>query len=416
MTSLQMSPLKPASVDEDSESERMYFCSQCNEVEDLENYIEGGFHPVLLDDTFDHGRYHIIHKLGHGGFSTVWLARDTVDGKYVALKIIEARPSDSSRELAILLEVQELRRTSSDHPGSVCIEPLLRHFRFRGPNGNHLCLVLPVLGPPLSHLSGSMSGEEKTRAMPDAAKKLCFQITQAVAYLHAHGICHGDLTARNVLLHPNPGFDLLDKESIFELLGHPIRDTVELLSRGAPGVEAPAYVVDTPHFPVTSDILSGKISIIDFDQSFHIQDPPKTMLGTPPKYLAPEAILDLNAGPASEVWALGCLIFRVRTGFDVFDDGDVMCSGSPSGALMQMVRVLGAPPQSWLEVAFDEEVADSEIEILEIPEMNSVAKVEEIEEIKVVTKLTMPSRKLKIKISNELLVELEKMQINFKLN
>jgi DNA polymerase-3 subunit alpha len=68
------------------------------------------------------------------------------------------------------------------------------------------------------------------------------------------------------------------------------------------------------------------------------------------------------------------------------------------------------------EVAFDEEVADSEIEILEIPEMNSVAKVEEIEEIKVVTKLTMPSRKLKIKISNELLVELEKMQINFKLN
>ncbi|PWA05646.1 DNA polymerase III subunit alpha [Flavobacterium psychrotolerans] len=40
----------------------------------------------------------------------------------------------------------------------------------------------------------------------------------------------------------------------------------------------------------------------------------------------------------------------------------------------------------------------------------------EIEETKVVTKLTMPSRKLKVKISNELLVELEKMQINFKLN
>jgi DNA polymerase-3 subunit alpha len=42
--------------------------------------------------------------------------------------------------------------------------------------------------------------------------------------------------------------------------------------------------------------------------------------------------------------------------------------------------------------------------------------VTEVEEIKVVTKLTMPSRRLKIKISNELLVELEKMQINFKLN
>jgi DNA polymerase-3 subunit alpha len=45
-----------------------------------------------------------------------------------------------------------------------------------------------------------------------------------------------------------------------------------------------------------------------------------------------------------------------------------------------------------------------------------VAQVTEVEEIKVVTKVTMPSRKLKIKISNELLHELEKMQINFKLN
>jgi DNA polymerase-3 subunit alpha len=38
------------------------------------------------------------------------------------------------------------------------------------------------------------------------------------------------------------------------------------------------------------------------------------------------------------------------------------------------------------------------------------------EEIIVVTKLSMPSRKLKIQISNELLQELEALQINFKLN
>jgi DNA polymerase-3 subunit alpha len=68
------------------------------------------------------------------------------------------------------------------------------------------------------------------------------------------------------------------------------------------------------------------------------------------------------------------------------------------------------------EIAFVDENDNSEMETLEIPETNAVAKVEEVEEVKVVTKLTMPSRKLKIKISNELLVELEKMQINFKLN
>ena len=70
------------------------------------------------------------------------------------------------------------------------------------------------------------------------------------------------------------------------------------------------------------------------------------------------------------------------------------------------------------EDVFVDESEDSEIEMDEMPDANTIvkAKVEEIEEIKVVTKLTMPSRRLKVKISNELLVELEKMQVNFKLN
>ena len=70
------------------------------------------------------------------------------------------------------------------------------------------------------------------------------------------------------------------------------------------------------------------------------------------------------------------------------------------------------------EDVFVDENDDSEIEMDEMPDANTVVKVkvEEIEEIKVVTKLTMPSRRLKVKISNELLVELEKMQVNFKLN
>ena len=65
------------------------------------------------------------------------------------------------------------------------------------------------------------------------------------------------------------------------------------------------------------------------------------------------------------------------------------------------------------EDAFVEEIDDAETS--ESDSSNTVG-VTEIEEINVVTKLSMPSRKLKIKISNELLFELEKMQINFKLN
>jgi DNA polymerase-3 subunit alpha len=62
------------------------------------------------------------------------------------------------------------------------------------------------------------------------------------------------------------------------------------------------------------------------------------------------------------------------------------------------------------EVVFEE---DSETSELAIPEMNVIT---EVEETRIITRLAMPSRKLKIKISNELLVELEKMQLNFKLN
>ncbi|MFD2892478.1 DNA polymerase III subunit alpha [Flavobacterium chuncheonense] len=59
----------------------------------------------------------------------------------------------------------------------------------------------------------------------------------------------------------------------------------------------------------------------------------------------------------------------------------------------------------------DEADADAEIENVVIE-----PTVTEVEEIKVVTKLSMPSRKMKIKISNELLQELEMRQISFKLN
>ncbi len=65
------------------------------------------------------------------------------------------------------------------------------------------------------------------------------------------------------------------------------------------------------------------------------------------------------------------------------------------------------------DAVFEDENEDNDTLESDAPK---IAEVKEVEEIQVVTKLSMPSRKLKVKISNELLVELEKMQINFKLN
>lgn len=44
--------------------------------ENVLDYRPGGYHPVALGDTLKNGRYRILHKVGYGRFSTVWVARD----------------------------------------------------------------------------------------------------------------------------------------------------------------------------------------------------------------------------------------------------------------------------------------------------------------------------------------------------
>lgn len=65
-------------------------------------------------------------------------------------------------------------------------------------------------------------------------------------------------------------------------------------------------------------------------------------------------------------------------------------------------------PKIDVEEEVDFEVENGEEIEIEIPVVH--------EEIKIMTKVSLPSRKLKIKISNELLFELEKMKIKFSLN
>lgn len=43
-------------------------------VECVQDYVPGGLHAIYLGDMV--GRYKILRKLGYGGYSTVWLARD----------------------------------------------------------------------------------------------------------------------------------------------------------------------------------------------------------------------------------------------------------------------------------------------------------------------------------------------------
>ena len=60
------------------------------EVERLDYYAPGGYHPVMIGDELCAGRYVIAIKLGFGRSATTWLAEDRRQRQLVALKISTA--------------------------------------------------------------------------------------------------------------------------------------------------------------------------------------------------------------------------------------------------------------------------------------------------------------------------------------
>ena len=57
-----------------AQANHAFYCDV--DVELLERFRDGGYHPTHLGDLFKDGRYKIIHKLGWGAYATVWLAKD----------------------------------------------------------------------------------------------------------------------------------------------------------------------------------------------------------------------------------------------------------------------------------------------------------------------------------------------------
>jgi DNA polymerase-3 subunit alpha len=93
-------------------------------------------------------------------------------------------------------------------------------------------------------------------------------------------------------------------------------------------------------------------------------------------------------------------LFRSNTG-----DNTVTFEVMELQKIMKKVEIAAAPVVK--EVSEDADEFDAQV---------TEPVISEVEDIQVVTKISMPSRKLKVKISNELLHELERLQVNFKLN
>lgn len=158
------------------------------DIENLERYRHGEYHPVKLGDEFCDGRYRVVHKLGWGSYSTVWLARDQIANRHVALKIIVALASDSSNESRILRLLEQHRAAGPNPTGEHFVAQLLDEFTFEGPNGHHRCLVSEPAGCSISD-----SHEAGTRWLfpLQIARAIAAKIVLGVEFLHGVGVVHG---------------------------------------------------------------------------------------------------------------------------------------------------------------------------------------------------------------------------------
>lgn len=155
-----------------------------------------------------------------------------------------------------------------------------------------------------------------------------------------------DVTTGNILL-GLLDIDRFGEGDIYRLFGQPTTGELETESGEAIGPEAPRYIVKAINFLSSpSNIIIPDIKLIDFDQCFPISSPPEKLLGTPLDFLAPEVAVGLAASSTSDIWALGCCIFRVRAGEGPFSSPfDVT---SPADLISYIVHTLGEDiPRKW---------------------------------------------------------------------
>lgn len=140
------------------------------------------------------GRYEVLKKLGEGGMSYVYLAREISTGETVAIKVLSPRlASDKS-------SVERLRREAGlamrlDHP-NVC-----RILRLGESEDGLIYLVMPFL-------KGELLSDREVRGGPmeiAPSVKLLQQMCAGLHHAHELQIVHRDLKPENVMLVKDDG-------------------------------------------------------------------------------------------------------------------------------------------------------------------------------------------------------------------
>ncbi|GIE89163.1 serine/threonine protein kinase [Actinoplanes regularis] len=209
------------------------------------------------------GRYRLVERLGAGGMSVVWRGFDEVLGRQVAVKVLPPSTSaDPSFRRRLRAEAQAAARLS--HPHITNVYDYGEATTIDGEPVPYVVMEL-VDGESLAAVLA------RVRTLPwNSAVRISADVAAALAAAHARGIVHRDVTPANVML-----------------------------------TQSGAKVVD---FGISA--LIGE----------NDTDPDGSLLGTP-AYLAPERLEGGQVSPATDVYAVGLLIYRMLIGQLPWDVG-----------------------------------------------------------------------------------------------
>lgn len=213
---------------------------------------------LILPDEMLAGRFRIMRQIGKGGMGTVYEALDQELGTSVALKMMRSDLAlDSSARERFHREINLARQIT--HPNACRIFDLFRH-------EDLLFLTMELLEGETLHERIQRDG----RMHPSAAMPIVQQVCEALAAIHRSGIVHRDLKTSNILLVPHEN-----------------------------GLRA---VVTDFGLAIT---LPGRGSL-------HVTETGQ-VLGTP-EFMAPEQLKKEPITGATDVYALGLVLYEMVTG------------------------------------------------------------------------------------------------------
>ncbi|KAG6003500.1 hypothetical protein E4U21_001991 [Claviceps maximensis] len=290
--------------------------------ERLPDYNPKFFFPVELGAIYD-DRYQTITKLGFGGCSTIWLARDLLDHRYVALKFyIHIFPDH--REIPFYERLEQV--LPSKHLGAANIRKLLGSFDVVGPHGKHNVLVLQpsqmcLFAMEETYMRGRFDELLVRSGIREILLSLDFLHTKVEA-IHTGNLLLGAFDdsifegmADHELTNPIPRKKLLDRTIYHSRIGRPDAGPLLLSDFGetrlGPG----------PH---AEDIMAN-----------HNR--------------APEIILGVPWSYEVDIWSVGLIAWELIEGKVLFPCSYLESRDANDAHLSKFIAALGPPPQELLK-------------------------------------------------------------------